>query len=539
LEPPWTTESPDWQRLDRKLDPDHRARQISRLVDEGLDLEPLFRTYSGRGSAPHRPDLLIKMLLFEHDRGITKPAHWHRDLRENEPLQWLLMGSIPGLTSLYEFRDRVAPLLPGWNQAIIRRAIAEGHTEADRASLDGTTVAANASRHRTLNLEQLDRRIEQLERADADPAAAHGPAAVEGPAPATTAQTRGDAEATPEPHASSIREAPPTPEAPPNADRPDWMATTPRGRAQQRDRYCESRRRLHRQHEANRRRRKDKRKAPGRIRISPTDADACLGLDKYKVFRPLYNVQVMTDLASDLILAFAVVPAAADSGLLLPMIDLTEAATGRPIRAALTDSGYPSGEELAACAARGVVVYAPWQENSFTAKKKAAKGAPPGVPKEEFRWDAEHGQYVCPQGHRLSYAGMSSKQKNDGESVPLEVYRADAADCAGCPLHDRCVQSKGGARSVRRRPHEEHVEALKERMKTAEAKELYRRRGQSVERSFGDQKEHRGLRRFSGRGQRRAAAQTGLSILVHNLRTLDKLRSRREEVPENAGKEAA
>ena len=117
-----------------------------------------------------------------------------------------------------------------------------------------------------------------------------------------------------------------------------------------------------------------------------------------------------------------------------------------------------------------MIIYSPWQENSFTAKKKAAKGAPPLLPKEQFRWDAEHRQYICPQGHFLNYAGKASKQKNNGESVPLEVYRADPADCASCPLRSQCVQSQSGARSVRRRPHEEHVEALKERMKSPEAK---------------------------------------------------------------------
>jgi transposase len=563
LDPPWTTASPDWQRLDRKLDPDHRARQISRLVDEELDLQRLRQSYSGRGSDPHRPDLLIKMLLYEHDRGVTKPTQWHRDLCENEPLQWLLMGSVPSLTSLYEFRDRVARFLPGWNAEVIRQAIAEGHAEAEQASLDGSTVAANASRHRLLNLEQLDRRIEQLERADSEVVAAAPDvvpgaaplaseransevvaapqsAAGEAPMPAATDQVRSDATAPAELSASSAPAAQPSAaSATAAAAQPGWMANTPRGRAQQRERYCEARQRLYQRHQENQRRRKDKRKAPDQIRISPTDFEACLGRDKYDVYRPLYNVQVMTDLKTDLILAYAVSSCASDSGQLIPMIYLTQAVTGRLLRDVLADSGYPSGEELAACAALGVTLYSPWQENSFTSKKKAAKGAPPMLPKEQFRWDAHQRQYLCPQGHVLSYAGKTSKQKNNGESVPLEVYQADAADCGCCPLRSQCVQSQNGARSVRRRPHEEHVEALKERMKTPEAKALYRQRSMTVERSFADQKEHRGLRRFSGRGQERAAIQAGLSILVHNLRILDKLRSARGETIADAEKKAA
>ena len=182
---------------------------------------------------------------------------------------------------------------------------------------------------------------------------------------------------------------------------------------------------------------RDKRKAANQIRISPTDIEACLGRDKYDVYRPLYNVQVMTDLKTDLILAYAVSPYSSDSGQLIPLIDQTQTATGRLLHAVLTDSGYPSGDDLAVCAALGVIIYSPWQENSFTAKKKAAKGAPPLLPKEQFRWDAEHRQYICPQGHFLNFAGKASKQKNNGESVPLEVYRADPADCEAA----RCVPS--------------------------------------------------------------------------------------------------
>ena len=46
---------------------------------------------------------------------------------------------------------------------MIRTAIAEGHTDASKASLDGTFVAANASRHRLLSLTTVEQRLEQLD----------------------------------------------------------------------------------------------------------------------------------------------------------------------------------------------------------------------------------------------------------------------------------------------------------------------------------------------------------------------------------------
>src|SRR5438874_12967448 len=70
--PPWDRHSPAWQRLDQKLPPDHRARQVDRAVDQ-LDLRPLYASYGGTGSLAWRPDLLLKVVLFEYQRGHRSP----------------------------------------------------------------------------------------------------------------------------------------------------------------------------------------------------------------------------------------------------------------------------------------------------------------------------------------------------------------------------------------------------------------------------------------------------------------------------------
>ena len=85
---------------------------------------------------------------------------------------------------------------------------------------------------------------------------------------------------------------------------------------------------------------------------------------------------------------------------------------------------------------------------------------------------------------------------------------------------------------MRRDRHQEQIDELQARMETVEAKLLYRQRGQTVERVFGDFKEHRNLRRFRGRGIRRARTQLGLTVLGHNLRIIHKLRQ--SKIPEPA-----
>src|SRR5262249_52258273 len=299
----------EWLALDRQLAPDHAVRQIARLTDEELDVEALRRTYSGRGSRPHRPDLLLKLVLYEHARGRPQPVQWFQDLQENTTVAWLAYGMKPSQTVLYEFRDRVGPLLRQWNQQVIRTAIAEGHTDGTRGALDGTTVAANASRHRLLSLETVEKRLERLEQELAQAEVA--PDAT--PAPAVRSPEEPPAA---DPAASGPVAAPGQEPAPPS-----FLGQTVRGQKRRRAHYRRAREILRQRHQANRHRRKDKQKKGARIVLAIGDPSAPFGLDKLGTYRPLYNVQTMSDVGTDLVLAYATIPTTTDSGQLVPMID--------------------------------------------------------------------------------------------------------------------------------------------------------------------------------------------------------------------------
>jgi len=102
-------------------------------------------------------------------------------------------------------------------------------------------------------------------------------------------------------------------------------------------------------------------------------------------------------------------------------------------------------------------------------------------------------------------------------------------------------ESKGG-RSVQRSEHEELIQAHRAWMETAEAKAVYRLRGQTIEIVFADVKEHRGLRRFSGHGLARARTEFALEVLLHNLLVLHRFLGQRrntEAIPYTAEELAA
>jgi transposase len=484
--PPWDRHSPAWIDLDRRLAPDHLARRIDRLVDQ-LPLADLFASYAGAGSAAHRPDRLLKAVLYLTQRGRTRPADWHRDAHECEPLRWLLFGCTPARARWYAFRDRLGPLLDELNRRLLQQALDDGLTPACRAALDGSDLAANASRHRLVNAATLEQRLAQLDAALAADARGQPPPAV-----------------------------------------PGWMARRPAGRRRQRGRYRQAHERLDERRRRNRHRRREDRKPDHKVVISLSDPEAALGQDKLRVYRPLYNAQFLVDLDSPLVLAYEVLAQPTDAGALGPMLQRTRSFLGRPVQQLLADAKYAAGPQLALAEREGVTLFAPWQAKE--------PGAPPGgrpprqLPKEQFRWRLELQTYECPQGHLLAFAGRSRERRGEGAVQERLQYRCAAAHCRACPRRPECVKGSGG-RTISRSPYEAEVEALRARMATAEAQALYRLRKQTVERGFADLKEHRGLRRLSGRGLARARVAVGLVVLAHNLLAAQALRDRKQAAP--------
>jgi hypothetical protein len=236
-----------------------------------------------------------------------------------------------------------------------------------------------------------------------------------------------------------------------------------------------------------------------------------VGRDKEGVFRPLYNVQVVDDLDSPFILGYEVFAQPNDAGLLAPMTRRLREVFGCPVGVLLADSAYAGGADLAAAQAAGVVLYAPPPPDGAKADKQ--------IPKREFVWAEAEQTYRCPQGHRLEYAGASRQRRSGTETLTLHGYRCPPEHCRVCPLRARCTPNPDKGRAISRSEHEAWVEALRARMATPEAKERYRLRRQTVELVNADWKEHRQLRRFSGRGLAKARGQVAVTVLAHNLLT--------------------
>jgi hypothetical protein len=498
--PPWTEKAAPWQELDRTLPADHLARRIRTLV-LSLDLDELRRSYLGVGKRAFPPELMVMVVLYELHRGQLHPVRWAQDCKFADPVKWLAMGLQPSASYFYAFRQRLVRYVQCWNQQLLRRALADGATEANQGAVDGTFVAALGSRHRLLQAKTLAERCQGLRQAlAADARAARGEAAAH-------ALPSGTAAAGAERCLAARRW-------------PYWMAKTVRGRGRQLFGYQQAQERLdvllaqHAQREN--RKAKRKRRRADQVRICPREPEAALGRDKLKTFRPLYDVQLVSDVTTPLIFDYGVYATNTDAGLLIPTLQKVEQPLGRPLAKVLVDGLYATAANLGYCDEHGVTLYAPVADRVAGERPRAASAKAKQLGKEHFRWHAAEETYYCPEGHRLLQIGCKVERREQDQQVRVYQYRCPPQHCQACHRAAECTQAPHKGRTIKRSEHEEKVERLRQRMQTPEAQALYKKRSQSVEPRFGNLKSLRGLLCFAGFGVALAMVQVGLLVLVHN-----------------------
>ena len=183
--------------------------------------------------------------------------------------------------------------------------------------------------------------------------------------------------------------------------------------------------------------------------ISTSDFQAALGRDKEKVFRPLYNLQVVQDTESPLVLGYEVFAQATDAGTLMPLRQRVHDLTGIWLKRDPGRCGVCLGLGSVRCARADVQLYAPYQENDRTEQRRAQRPQRQ-IPKSEFVWQAQEQVYVCPQGHRLTRISQETRERAEGrhgggEDLSLSQGALSAVP-AGTAVHQqraRDEQSSG------------------------------------------------------------------------------------------------
>lgn len=152
------------------------------------------------------------------------------------------------------------------------------------------------------------------------------------------------------------------------------------------------------------------------------------------------------------------------------------------------------------------------------------KGA---LKKADFIYDAFYDCYLCPEGQVLDYTTTSREGYRE--------YKSKSEQCRTCPLLSQCTQSKNHVKVISRHVWEAYKEAVDEHRYETRGKAIYKRRKETVERSFADAKQLHGHRYARLRGLGKVREQSLLAAACQNIKKIALILSRRKAERSFAG----
>ncbi|MCJ8159028.1 IS1182 family transposase [Sphingomonas sp. LaA6.9] len=129
-----------------------------------------------------------------------------------------------------------------------------------------------------------------------------------------------------------------------------------------------------------------------------------------------------------------------------------------------------------------------------------------------FVWEPENDGYRCPAGQLLAYATT--------DRTGYRRYTSDPARCRECSLLTSCTTAHKPQRVITRHVWQDARERTDALRLTPQGKAIYKRRKETVERSFADAKQLHGHRYARFRGQTRVAYQCLLAAAAQNMKKI-------------------
>src|ERR687898_426299 len=166
----------------------HPAHLVRELVRAELDLAAIFEPYEreARGQPPYHPAMMVALLLYAYTQGVYASRKIARACEERLDVMAVTGVQRPDFRTISDFRKRHLAALTGLFVQVLRLCRKAGLVKLGHVALDGTKLAANASKHKAMSYGRMARAdaalaaevagwLARAEREDAADDAAHGP----------------------------------------------------------------------------------------------------------------------------------------------------------------------------------------------------------------------------------------------------------------------------------------------------------------------------------------------------------------------------
>jgi transposase len=491
----------------------HLVRTVNEAVEK-IDLSALMQQYKGGGSSSYHPKMMLKVLVYAYCEKIYSSRRIAKALRENIHFMWLSGENAPDFRTINSFRSsRMKPVIDEVFTAVLEYLVEGGYVKLENYFLDGTKIEANANKHKVVWAkrnenyqkrvkEQIKGLLGEIERANEAENEEYGDDDLE--------ELGGNGKE--DLHSERLKE------------KMDELNQRLREKAQKKEtrqamqklqKDCLPRLEKYEQQEET---------LAGRNSYAKTDEDAsCMRMKEDRGAerpwpKPAYNIQIGTE--GQFIVGFSVHQRAGDTACLISHFEKMRQGLGRLPKKVVTDAGYGSEENYAYLEKLGMKNYVKY--NTFYQDTHHYR-KPELIRKQQFRaeqfgYDAEKDQFICPANKRLSFVNATRYETENGYLTDRRNYRC--ADCQACPLKPQCTKAKGN-RSIRISFRlMAYREQARNNLTSEEGIRLRSERSTEVETVFGHIKHNMGFRRFMLRGIEKVNTEWGLISIAHNMRKM-------------------
>ena len=460
------------------LDEGDLAYFILDVVRE-LDLSAVLRPYRSDkgGQPPYHPEMMVALVLYAYCVGIVSSRKIEQATYHSVPFRVLTANQHPDHDTIAAFRKKHLAALADLFVQVLRLCRKAGLAKLGHVALDGTKVAANASKHKAMSYGHMEKAeaelaakvgalLKQAEATDASEDAQYGQGQREEDLPKELRFQQKRLETIREAKRALEEEA----KAKAQAARPEyekrkeaWQARNGRGGKPQPPSEVP---------------------AP-KAQRNFTDPESRIMKDgATKAFVQAYNCQAAVDGGAQVIVAAGVTQQANDKQQVEPMIEAIKANLDGQTPAEMSmDSGYFSAKNAATLEQEKIDGYVAVdrQKHGKTPAAGEAENAPtPADPSTE-----------------------DAPTQNGAQTTPADptVKSTQAADGKGAE-----EQTELDAK-----------QRMSEKLRTTKGRATYSQRKQIVEPVFGQIKEAQRFRRFSFRGLVNVTHEWSLVCLTHNL----------------------
>jgi len=145
--------------------PDHLSHFVRDTVRESLDLSAIMDTYSEeRGYPPYHPTMMTALLLYAYCQGIYSSRRMAKGCVERLDFMAVTGLNQPDFRTISDFRKRHLKALSGLFVQVLKLCRQAGLAKLGHVALDGTKVKANASKHKSMSYERLQKKEAELRR---------------------------------------------------------------------------------------------------------------------------------------------------------------------------------------------------------------------------------------------------------------------------------------------------------------------------------------------------------------------------------------